>query len=51
VVTRPDGAVDEMTQHPGVAYLGTAGTAHDVACRDGGPAVFVEIELTTPGGP
>ena len=33
----------EMTQQAGVAYLGSAGTAHDVVAL--APAVFVEIEL------
>jgi quercetin dioxygenase-like cupin family protein len=45
IVTDPDGATHEMTQHAGSPYLGTAGTAHDVANVAGAPAVFVEIEL------
>jgi hypothetical protein len=44
-ITDPDGATHEMTQHAGKPYLGTAGTAHDVASVGGAPAVFVEIEL------
>jgi hypothetical protein len=42
-ITDEDGDAREMTQKAGVAYLGTAGTAHDVVA--GAPAVFVEIEL------
>jgi hypothetical protein len=34
-----------MTQHAGVAYLGRAGTEHNVINRTGRTAVFVEIEL------
>jgi quercetin dioxygenase-like cupin family protein len=40
-----DGAVRTMTQVAGVAYLGTAGTAHDVVCASADETVFVEIEL------
>jgi quercetin dioxygenase-like cupin family protein len=39
-----DGAEREMEQLAGEAYLGTAGTEHDVVSRSDG-AVFVEIEL------
>jgi beta-alanine degradation protein BauB len=49
IVTDPDGATREMTQQAGVPYLGTAGTAHDVANVPGAPAVFVEIELKDAG--
>ena len=42
-ITDPEGGTHEMTQQAGVAYLGTAGTAHDVIAS--APAVFVEIEL------
>jgi hypothetical protein len=34
-----------MTQQAAVAYLGRAGTEHDVVNRSGGSAVFVEVEL------
>lgn len=45
-VTGSDGALREMTQHAGMPYRGTAGTAHDVVANGAdGPAVFVEIEL------
>ncbi len=44
-VTDPDGSRHEMTQLAGTAYLGTAGTEHDVASSSEGEAVFVEIEL------
>jgi hypothetical protein len=44
-VTQPDGAVREMTQTAGLPYLGTKGTAHDVANDGTEQAVFVEIEL------
>ena len=44
-VTNPDGTTHELTQHAGTPYLGTAGTAHDVANSNGARAVFVEIEL------
>lgn len=44
-VTDLDGSVHEMTQTAGSPYLGTAGTAHDVANATGQEAVFVEIEL------
>jgi quercetin dioxygenase-like cupin family protein len=45
VVTGADGAVRELTQHSGIPYRGTAGTAHEVVNRGGPRAVFVEIEL------
>jgi quercetin dioxygenase-like cupin family protein len=45
VVTDPDGAKRELTQHAGSPYLGRAGTEHDVANATGAAAVFVEIEL------
>lgn len=44
-VTEADGSLREMTQVAGSPYLGTAGTAHDVANTTGQEAVFVEIEL------
>jgi hypothetical protein len=34
-----------MTQEAAVAYLGRAGTEHDVVNRSGDTAVFVEVEL------
>lgn len=40
-----DGSVREMTQAAGSAYLGTAGTAHDVISTSDRPVVFVEVEL------
>jgi beta-alanine degradation protein BauB len=43
-VTDADGSVREMEQVAGAAYLGTAGTDHDVVSHTAG-AVFVEIEL------
>jgi quercetin dioxygenase-like cupin family protein len=46
-VTTSDGATRDMVQHAGSAYLGTAGTAHNVANLEGAPATFVEIELKT----
>ena len=45
VVTDPDGATHELTQHAGSPYLGSTGTEHDVVNATGAPAVFVEIEL------
>lgn len=45
VVTESSGATREMIQEAGVAYLGKAGTEHDVINRGGDTAVFVEIEL------
>jgi hypothetical protein len=45
VATGLDGSVREMTQTPGVPYLGTQGTAHDVASAVDQRAVFVEIDL------
>jgi quercetin dioxygenase-like cupin family protein len=44
-VTDSDGAIHQLTQHAGVPYRGTAGTAHDVANDEDLPTVFVEIEL------
>jgi quercetin dioxygenase-like cupin family protein len=45
VITESSGATREMTQKAGVAYLGRAGTEHDVINRSGDTAVFVEVEL------
>jgi len=45
VVTEVDGSTREMTQDAAVAYLGKAGTEHNVTNRSGRPAVFVEVEL------
>jgi beta-alanine degradation protein BauB len=44
-VTGQDGATRDLTQRAGVPYLGTAGTAHNVANSGGATATFVEIEL------
>jgi len=44
-VVTPDGASRTLAQDAGVAYLGTAGTEHDVINRSGRVASFVEIEL------
>jgi quercetin dioxygenase-like cupin family protein len=44
-VTSPDGSVRSMTQVAGSAYLGTAGTEHEVVSSGAVEAVFVEVEL------
>jgi quercetin dioxygenase-like cupin family protein len=44
-VTGADGSVRTMTQTTGEAYLGTAGTEHDVANETSQEANFVEVEL------
>ncbi len=44
-ITELDGTTREMTQRAGVAYLGRAGTEHNVTNRSGRAAVFVEVEL------
>jgi beta-alanine degradation protein BauB len=44
-VVNDDGTVRELEQRAGVAYLGVAGTTHDVINRSGRNAMFVEIEL------
>ncbi len=44
-VTEPDGTTREMTQQAATAYLGRAGTEHNVTNRSGRTAVFVEVEL------
>ncbi len=44
-VTDTDGSVREMTQTAASAYLGTAGTDHNVTNATEQEAVFVEIEL------
>jgi len=44
-VTEPDGTTRQMTQEAAVAYLGHAGTEHNVISRSGRTAVFVEVEL------
>jgi hypothetical protein len=44
-VTEPDGTTREMTQRAATAYLGRAGTEHNVTNRSGRAAVFVEVEL------
>jgi len=44
-ITEPDGTTREMTQQAALAYLGRAGTEHNVTNRSGRTAVFVEIEL------
>jgi beta-alanine degradation protein BauB len=45
LITEPDGTTREMTQQAAVAYIGRAGTEHDVINRSGDTAVFVEVEL------
>jgi beta-alanine degradation protein BauB len=44
-VVQSDGATREMTQEAAGAYLGPAGTEHNVINRSGRTAIFVEIEL------
>ena len=44
-VTDVDGSTREMTQQAAAAYLGRAGTEHNVMNRSGHTAVFVEVEL------
>jgi hypothetical protein len=44
-ITSPDGSVRSMTQVAGTAYLGTAGTEHEVTNSTEAEAIFVEIEL------
>lgn len=44
-VTNRDGTTRELDQAAGAAYLGRAGTDHNVVNRSGRTAVFVEIEL------
>jgi quercetin dioxygenase-like cupin family protein len=44
-VIEPDGSTREMTQEAAIAYLGRAGTEHNVINRSGHTAVFVEVEL------
>jgi beta-alanine degradation protein BauB len=41
----PDGGTRTLAQEAGVAYVGAAGTEHDVVNRSGRAASFVEIEL------
>ncbi len=45
VITEPDGTTRQMTQEAAVAYLGRAGTEHNVINRSRGTSVFVEVEL------
>jgi quercetin dioxygenase-like cupin family protein len=45
LVTDRDGTTRELAQNAGVAYLGRAGTDHNVVNSSGREAVFVEIEL------
>jgi beta-alanine degradation protein BauB len=40
-----DGSSHDLTQHAGLPYRGSTGTAHDVTSLGSAPAVFVEIEL------
>jgi beta-alanine degradation protein BauB len=47
-VTEPDGTTRRMTQQAALAYLGHAGTEHNVINRSGRTAAFVEIELKRP---
>ena len=49
-VTDVDGSVHEMKQVAGSAYVGAAGTAHDVVSATDQEAVFIEIELKRAGG-
>jgi beta-alanine degradation protein BauB len=44
-VLEADGTTRELTQRSAGAYLGHAGTEHNVINRSGHTAVFVEIEL------
>ncbi|HET7428568.1 MAG TPA: hypothetical protein VFJ66_03895 [Gaiellales bacterium] len=44
-VVAPDGGSRTLAQEAGVAYVGSAGTEHDVVNRSGRTASFVEIEL------
>ena len=44
-ITEPGGTAREMTQQAALAYLGRAGTEHNVINRSGRTAVFVEVEL------
>jgi quercetin dioxygenase-like cupin family protein len=44
-VVAPDGGSRTLAQEAGVAYVGAAGTEHDVVNRSGCTASFVEIEL------
>ena len=44
-VSERDGSTRELAQEAGVAYLGKAGTEHNVINASGRPATFVEIEL------
>ncbi len=44
-IIEPDGSTREMTQQSAVAYLGRAGTEHNVINRSGRAAIFVEVEL------
>jgi quercetin dioxygenase-like cupin family protein len=44
-ITEPDGTTHQLTQEAAVAYLGRAGTEHNVISRSHRPAVFVEVEI------
>jgi beta-alanine degradation protein BauB len=44
-ITEADGSTRQMTQNAAVAYLGRAGTEHNVINRSGQTAIFVEVEL------
>jgi beta-alanine degradation protein BauB len=44
-VTESDGTTRQMTQEAAVAYLGRAGTEHNVISRSHRTSIFVEIEL------
>lgn len=44
-VIERDGSTRELVQERAVAYLGKAGTEHNVINRSGRVATFVEIEL------
>jgi quercetin dioxygenase-like cupin family protein len=45
VVHETDGTTRELSQVAGAAYLGRAGTEHNVVNQSGRAASFVEIEL------
>jgi quercetin dioxygenase-like cupin family protein len=44
-ITDADGTTRQMTQEAAVAYLGRAGTEHNVINRSHRTSVFVEVEL------
>ena len=44
-IVEPDGTTRQMNQEAAVAYLGRAGTEHNVISRSHRTSVFVEVEL------